>query len=132
MTRQTQFARPLKGGGKAGFAAVDALVALAIFATTIALVLRCVDTARHIALAAAETRRANVLGQYLLESSPKAAGSWAGRSDGFVWRINVTNSTVDNQPQIRLCRQSVGLRAAGSGRRYGLATTQICPPPSAP
>lgn len=111
-----------------GFAAVDALVALTIFATTIALVLQGAHTARRLADVAAEMRQATVLGQYLLETAPKTPGVSSGRSDGFVWKADVAASPAPGLAQVELCRRSVELTGAASGRRYAFSTADICPP----
>jgi hypothetical protein len=111
-----------------GFAAVDALVALTIFATTIALVLQGAHTARRLAEAAAETRQATALGQYLLGTAPKAPGVSSGRSDGFVWKVNVAASPAPGLAQVALCHRSIELTGAASGRRYAFSTADICPP----
>jgi hypothetical protein len=107
---------------------VDALVALTIFATTIALVLQNASTARRLAEAASETRQAAALGQYLLETTIKTPGLSSGRSAGFLWKVNVVATPAAGLAQVELCKRSASLTAASSGRRYALATAEICPP----
>ena len=114
-------------GASAGFAAVDALVALTIFAVTIALVLQGAGTARRLAVAASETREAAVLGQYLLETSPRKPGQSGGRANGFLWKVNVAASPAAGLSQVELCKRSVDLTGAESGRRYSLSTAEACP-----
>ena len=112
----------------AGFAAVDALVALTILAVTISLVLGAVSIARRAAQMALETRQADQILQSALLVAPPTPGSASGRSADFTWRV-VTEAEAGEVrwPNRQLCRRTANLQAVASGRRYALATAEICP-----
>lgn len=108
-----------------GFAAVDALVALTILATTIALSLEAATTAAQAAAAANEVRQANTLLQYLLQSR---ASDDAGRSEQFAWRVEVKASDAAQAGSpFQLCRHAAVARGRRSGRSYALVTLTACP-----
>ena len=116
-----------------GFAAIDALVALMILATTIALCLRAVETARKAAVAANETRYATQLLRDLLDASPRKLGTLMGHTPDFAWRLDMSPAfTALELPGGTLCERSAKLVNIDSGRAYSLATTEACPkaPPS--
>ena len=118
--------------GTRGFAAVDALVALAILASTIALALQALASARHVAVAAAETQRAQVLLRYLLAPLRVSRASEAGSRSGFNWRTGTIYLPADGgAPGLTLCRRWAGATSARSGRRYALATAGFCRRPRA-
>lgn len=106
---------------------MDAVVALTILATSIALVLQNAGTAKHLAEAARETEDARTLGMFLLETAPGAPGVTTGRSGAFAWAMSVTTASVAPFAQVRLCRRRVEVTALATTRRYVMATSSICP-----
>jgi hypothetical protein len=111
---------------------VDALVALAILATTIALGMEALIAARRVALATDETQRAGVLLEYLLARETRLDSSETGSLSGFNWRTRRTYLPADpGAPGLTLCRGWAGATATRSGRRYILATLSFCIPPKA-
>ena len=121
------------GQGADGFAVVDALVALTILATTFALSLEALGTARRLAGAALETRRAGALLQVLLETDPGTTGTRKGRTSGFDWRVEVVRDGVDPAaPALSLCHSSAEAVSMKAGRRYQLSTAEFCARPDQP
>ncbi len=116
-----------------GFAAVDALVALTILATTIALALQAADSARKVAAAALQTRRAETLLQALALTDPGQVGEWNGRAQGFDWRVTVAEAPVDpGAPGLRTCTRSADLKETGGRRRFRIDGLIYCRPFSPP
>jgi len=115
--------------GQAGFAAVDALVALVILSTTLAMGLVATDSARKVAASAAAIRRAEALARDLLADSPYRVGISSGRSAGLDWRLEVTPlSPVSTAERSRLCQASAAIRAGARGRTFTLTTVDACRP----
>jgi hypothetical protein len=115
-----------------GFAAIDALVALIILASTLILSLGAIHTARIGAANAAEMRRADNALQGLLRTTPLAIGEVSGRTADFDWWVSTAPSALDvHWPTARICIRAASVRALASGRRYALTTAQICPAPKA-
>jgi hypothetical protein len=117
------------GGDDAGFVAVDALVALAILSTTIALSIQSADVARRTADRAAETHRAKAVLQQLLKDADAAPGVAAGRSGALDWRRTVAPIPlgVGQTAATRLCRHSVEVRPGDAPRVYRASTVRLCP-----
>ena len=113
----------------AGFAAVDALVALAILTTTIALSLEALAHAREASGRAGEIRAAIALLKGALALTPAKAGHESGRTDGFDWSID-TSARRTGQAGLRLviCDRNALASPAGTKRQYALATTEPCVP----
>lgn len=104
-----------------GFAAVDALVALLLLATTLSLVLGAQTSGRKLAAAAVETRLATVeLGQLLDRGT---AGEANGRTGPFVWRSSEQRLSSTSET---LCARRAEVRATRSGRVYRMRTTAPC------
>lgn len=98
--------------GQAGFAVVDAMIALAILSSTIVLSLVAIQTAHSASRVVSETRRARVELQYLLDNAPRALGVQSGRAGGFDWRV-ATQSAGDMGPSgARICNRTA-LAASG-------------------
>jgi len=113
--------------GTAGFAAVDALVALVILASALALSLVATQSARKVAAQAARTRQAEALCRYLLTTSSGVVGLTSGRSSGLDWRLDVTRVSTDaHAPESRLCAASVAVRAQDGGQIFAMTTTVVC------
>lgn len=120
-------ADPDLADGSAGFALIDALVALMILSITMGLTLTAVQTARQAAVAAAEAHRAEDLLRYLLDTTPAIVGTLQGRTPTFQWRLD---TSVANGPQgtaeIEICGRSAQVRGLGTGRHYRFDTAAIC------
>jgi hypothetical protein len=119
--------RKLRDGG---FAAVDALVALTILATTLALALHATATSRSLAARALQSERAGALLQYLLQAGSHEPGQWSGRAEGFDWRLDVALQGPDpHAPALRTCRRTASAREQTSGRRFSLSAVVFCKAP---
>lgn len=112
--------------GREGFAAIDALMALAILAITIALGVGGVSVARRTAQVAAETRAARVQLVALLNGPLRQPGRYSGRSRDFDWIVQVT--MAPGATTQRLCRSTAEVRGRTSRRRFDLTIDEICPP----
>ena len=110
-----------------GFAAIDAVVALAILTTTIILSLGAAGTAARLFAAAAETSQAKGELGYLLDSGPRAIGLASGEGAGFSWQIRTEPEQGMRLGQAQICRRAATVRSQASGRRYSLVSTAICP-----
>jgi hypothetical protein len=115
-------------GARSGYAAVDAMIALAILSTTIVLSLTAIRTAHGAASIVVETRQARQELQYLLDNAPRAFGVQGGRAGGFDWRLATQSGTDVSPSGAQICDRAAQVRSLSSGRRYGLATSEICPP----
>lgn len=109
-----------------GYAAVDALVALMILASTIVFALAAVHVGRQAADAALEARQSTQLLEEVLESAPGAPGESSARDRRFAWRLTVEEPVLVAGPAA-LCRHDATVTALATGRRYRLATARICP-----
>ena len=121
---------PVTFGGRrdeSGFAAVDAMVALAILATTVVLSLAAVHNAGVIAAAAAETHRAEGELRYLLVAAPRAVGEVSGQDGGFSWRVRMEPDFGSRRGNTQICERTATARSQASGRTYALATAEMCP-----
>lgn len=110
----------------AGFAAVDALVALSIIAVAMVLSFEALTQASRAASAALEVRRAETLLRNVLEAAPRTYDTSGGASGGFTWRVD-TQATGAERP-IAICRRAAALRHVASGRGYEASTLETCPP----
>lgn len=111
----------------AGFAAVDALVALTVLASTLVLALGAVSSAQRAAAAALETRHAQQLLGSLMNLPKASPGVWQGNDQGLAWTLSLT-STID--PSLRgswpVCRRIAEARSKRTARRYELSTVETC------
>lgn len=113
--------------GTAGFAAVDALVALVILSSALGLSLVATQSARKVAAQAARTRQAEALCRYLLAANAGVIGVTAGRSSGLDWRLEVKPVSTDPQvPESWLCDASAAVRAQDGGQTFAMSTTAAC------
>ena len=122
--------RPGPAAGQGGFAAVDALVAVTILSSSLALSLAAAQIGARAGQTAGETRDAELLLRDGLERTAGQAGVWHGRDQGLDWsveaRVFETNSVRRAEP----CFRSARARAA-NGRTYSIATVDICQPGAA-
>ena len=115
--------------GAHGFAAVDALVALTILASTLALGLEALISTRRVAFSASETRQAQVLLEHLVARETRSGLSEAGSLAGVNWRTSTSYLPADPGAWgLSLCRRLAQATSARSGRRYTLATAGFCRP----
>lgn len=111
---------------EAGYAAVDALVALMILASTLICAVSAAHTSRTTAEVALEFRKANELAAYLLESSPDASGATSGQLDGFNWTRDVAEPVSTFGPSA-ICERRVSVTAIRDGRRFEARGNAVCP-----
>jgi len=107
------------------------MIALAILSSTIILSLAAIQEARGASLAGAEARRARVEMQYLLDTASPVEGLRSGRAGGFDWRLDTRATGPGSLSGAQICSLTAQLASLSSGRRYRLATTEICAPPPA-
>jgi hypothetical protein len=110
---------------EAGFAAVDALTALAILATTIALSISALSVARRASVAASETNAARTTLLQVLGDAPRLPGVYSGTIGAFDWSLRIHEETPPNSPA-RLCRQRASLHGRVSGRSYADESRAPC------
>jgi hypothetical protein len=124
-------ARKLRHAGEdpeSGFAAVDALVALTILATTLALGIAAVSAADRDARGADALQRASALERSLIDD-PEITESTNGREGDFDWRIDIDGPpAVTSAGGLGLCQRHVDLKSHNSGRHYALASASLCAP----
>ena len=111
-----------------GFASVDAMVALAILATTVTLCLVAGRTAVRLSHAAAETRQAEGELRYLLAAAPRGLAERSGQGPRFHWEVATRAAMQSRQRSIRLCERRAVVRSLATGRRYAMASDEACPP----
>ena len=113
--------------GDAGFAAVDALVALTILSSTLILALQALTVTHRAAAAALETRKANALMASLMVEARKATGLSSGETGALRWQVRLEPSEVSG-----ICSRSVNVEGLRSRRRFALATREPCPAEAKP
>ncbi len=111
----------------AGFAAVDALTALVILSTTIALSIGALSSARKIQQAATEAGAARTALQLIIAEPSRLPGSYAGVSGDFDWTLLVSEEGAPSAP-LRICAQKASVQPRLGRRRYELETRRPCPP----
>lgn len=111
--------------GEAGFAAVDALAALAILAVTISLSISALVTARGLGERSLEATQARTLLSTLLSGGAQPPGAYGGRQARFSWALDVT--AEGDQAGVRICRRRVEARSLTSERSYVYETRAVCP-----
>lgn len=111
----------------AGFAAVDALMALTILAITIAFAMNAVSVGQRAARAASEARKAQALMAALLDGPSRQPGIYRGKNSGMGWTVTVAPRLADTAPH--LCDARVEVAGRVAQRTYRLSTTEICPEP---
>jgi hypothetical protein len=118
--------RPEEERAEAGYAAVDALVALTILSMTLILAINAGAVAKRAAIAADETRRAAGLLKYLVETSPAAPGAIQGVTGSFSWAVTVRRVNSPPVGNVGACRREAAVKSLVSGRTFNLATTELC------
>lgn len=117
---------PIKGR-EAGFAAVDALTALAILATTITLSIVALSAARRAEQLASQTGAARTTIQFLLAEPARPAGLYSGSNPDFHWTVQVDQEAGTASP-VQLCAQMISLRSRTGGKIYTAQSRRPCPP----
>ena len=112
--------------GDAGYAVVDALVALTVFATTIVFAMVAVHTANQGAKAALEARQADEVLKAVLDRATTTVGLTQGRGERFAWQLRV-HPPVLSASAASLCQQDAEATALATGRQYHLSSARICP-----
>jgi hypothetical protein len=110
-----------------GFAAVDAMIALAILAGAVVLSLAAMRTTARLNAAAAETHRAAAELRYLMDHAPHGVGAVAGQDAAFGWHVRTEPEPETRTGQAQLCARTATARSLVSGRAFALATAEVCP-----
>jgi hypothetical protein len=118
--------RDPRASPREGFAAIDAITALAILSITIALCIQAGSTSLKAVRAAREIRRAEALGRFVLALPVR--GPRAGETPQFTWRVEVARDMTAPAAQagLILCRRTVSAVARQGGRRFGWETVTPC------
>lgn len=110
--------------GQDGFAAVDALVAVTILSSSLALSLMAAQVGTRASRAAGQTRDAEILLRERLEGTAGQTGVWSGRERGLDWRVE---AHVSGAAPARLAAPCTRIASAkAGGRTYRIATADIC------
>ena len=121
-------------GPDAGTAAIDAMVALAMLSSTIALSIAAARQADIMGTRARETRAASALLSQKLDDAAQASPGVQDGVDGrFVWRSATFQTLTPGDTELtRLCTTTVTLTPAGTRRSYHGSTTGRCAHPEIP
>lgn len=109
----------------AGYAAIDALVALLIISLSVIFSLQSIDQTKRVGELAWELRQAQTALSYLLEFAPSQFEASEGQAGDFTWRVQ-TDETGAEQP-IEICRRAATLTSVETGRVYNGALFVTCP-----
>jgi hypothetical protein len=114
--------------GQGGFAAVDALVAVTILSSTLALSLTAAEIGTRASRTAGETRDAELMLRGRLEDTAGQIGVWSGHAQGLDWRVEA--HLPDNAVAQRggPCVRTALAKSMRSGRTYRVATADTCLP----
>jgi adenosylmethionine-8-amino-7-oxononanoate aminotransferase len=107
--------------GDAGTVMVDALVAVVIASLMAAICLTSLQISRRADTAAQADRKARLLLQALMETTPRTPGVYSGKTDGMTYAVTVTEQRTDST---RLC--AVRAEAGQKGRVWRLEGTRWC------
>ena len=106
---------------EAGFAAVDALVALLILSSTLVLSLSGLQTAARLSRTAEETGEATALARGVLADT----ADLEGRSGGLVWAVE-THPWSAGDGVAGLCERNLVIRSIQDGRLFRFSTAGAC------
>ena len=112
---------------EAGFAAVDALTALAILATTITLSIVALSVARRAEQSASQAAAARTTMQLLLAEPARPPGLYSGSNPAFDWTLQVDQEAGSVSP-VQLCAHKISLRSRAGGKLYAVQSRRPCPP----
>lgn len=118
---------PGPGRGQDGFAAVDALVAVTILSSSLALSLMAAQVGTRASRSAGETRDAELLLRERLEGTAGQAGVWSGHDQGLDWRVEAHATGAAPSLRAAPCVRAASAKAV-SGRTYRIATVDTCLP----
>ncbi len=122
-----RFTNVLSGvGHDGGFAAVDALMALLILATSLALGLTAVEQGVKLAKRAETFEAAKMLAATLQATYPAPTPEANGVAHGFNWSVAWRQESNDVPPP-RLCWQDVALVSESDARRFHFSRAMFCP-----
>lgn len=113
---------------KAGFALIDALVAVTILSLSLALVLKAADMGRRLSDASAERRSAATILKEVSLVPMTRLGTIEGERDGFSWELKFSRSDqVGRTLNYELCARQAVISSGRSGREWTIASLQPCP-----
>jgi len=118
------------GSGEGGFAAVDALVAVTILASSLSLSLVAAQIAARASKIAAETKAAEILLRERLVLYSGRPGIETGEAGGLSWRLEATRSRATTA-RIIPCSVSASARSKRTGRVYQINALELCSAPAA-
>jgi hypothetical protein len=112
-----------------GFVLADALTALSILSTTIALGLGTASVAHKISHAVAETREARVSLAYLMDRPMPEMRDDTSMDGQFRWRLSL-NPTGQSRfgGAASLCDRTAEVTSLVSHKTYKATRLQVCPP----
>jgi len=110
---------------EAGHAAVDALTALMILASTLIFSITATYQGLQTSSAGLEARRANELVRYLLETAPTEPGAVSGKTGHLIWE-RIVSEPEQTFGSGAVCAQRVLIRSERSRRVYSAETLKIC------
>ena len=113
-------------GDDGGFAAVDALMALLILATSLALGLKAVEQGVKLAKRAETFEAAKILAATLQATYPAPSAEAHGVAHGFNWSVAWRQEPNDIPPP-RICWQDVALASESDARRFHFSRSMFCP-----
>lgn len=105
-----------------GFALIDAVTALMIFALTVSFALSAAATARRLATATLETRQSASVLAYLIDKPLPL-----GVSHGDGWSVDIAPLVQNGELGIRLCRRTASIHLAGRRKVRSASSLQPCP-----
>lgn len=111
---------------KAGFAAVDALVAVTVLASSLSLSLVAAEVSARASRAASETRAAEGLLCGRLHQFDGSAGSSSGTELALTWRMDAVPTAHSERPAP--CILTTTAEGKKSSRKYQLQTLALCHP----
>ena len=121
---------PSPNASKAGFAAIDALVAVTVLTSTLSLSLVAAEVSARASRAAAETRASEgILSERLHQFDGEAGGS-SGAELALTWRMDAAPTARSDRPSP--CILTATAQGKRSFRKYQLQTLAICHPNDRP
>jgi hypothetical protein len=116
--------RPIKASSdEAGFVLVDTLTAVMVISLVLTVCLMTVRIAGSSIQSARTAGQARVLLSSLMESTPRVSGAYQGVSGNLIYRVNVTDTELNN---VHLCQLAAEVRQKPKGRIYRLSGTRWC------
>lgn len=111
----------------AGYAAIDALVALMVISITLILSIAAAATARSAATAAAVERAAGQRLRAVMAAAPRRLAAAEGVQGGYSWRVEtLPEGAGAGGASFQPCRRRAQLKDLRSGRVWRLETTEFC------